>query len=496
MFKEYDQYDAIGLAELIGSGQVSAKECLEAGLTAMAAVNPKLNAVICDLSHRALSTIADGVPSGPFTGVPFLLKDLLASYAGEPLACGSRCLRDFRPQFDSEMVRRMKAAGLVIFGKTNTPEFGLTPYTEPELFGPSRNPWDPDRTPGGSSGGSAAAVASGIAPMASGGDGGGSIRIPAACCGVFGLKPARGRTPSGPAKSELWQGFAIEHALTRSVRDSAALLDALAGPDPGAPFEARPAPCSFLEAAGRDPGPLKIAFTTEPMLGTTMAPECVESVHATAKLLEGLGHHVEEAAPKVDQEVFCRSFFRILCGEVRADIEEAARTVGRKPRLADFEATTWVLGLLGQRFSAADMAAAKRALGLIARAIGPFFERYDVLLTPTLSGPAAPVGSLKLPAAEQFAVSLLARFNAARLLELSGGADRSATQAFEFTPFTPVFNVTGQPAMSVPLAWTDDNLPLGLHFVGRPSDEVTLYSLAGQLERAQPWAHRRPPIHG
>jgi amidase len=444
--------------------------------------------------ERARRAAQAGLPDGPFRGVPFLLKDLSLLFAGEPMRCGSRFLEGWVPDHDSELVIRFRNAGLVALGKTSTPELGLTPYTEPELFGPTRNPWNTDRISGGSSGGSAAAVASRMVPIAGGGDGGGSIRIPASCCGLFGLKPTRGRTPTGPDRGELWQGCVVDHVLTRSVRDSAAALDAIAGPDIGAPYFMPPPERPYLEEARGPAGNLRIAFTTTPMLGRAVHPDCVAAVANTAHLLRSLGHTVEEAAPAFDGRAFARNFMLMVAGECRGDIDEAARLSGRTPGAAGFEPTTWALGLLGRSISAADFVTATRALQMDARRIGRFFTAWDVLLTPTVSTPPPPVGSLQPSARDRTVLTLLGRMNAGRLLDLMGMLDEAAASAFEFTPWTPVFNATGQPAMSVPLEWNREGLPIGLHFVGRFGEEATLFRLAAQLEAARPWRDRRPPV--
>jgi amidase len=445
---------------------------------------------------EALATVARGVGDGPFAGVPFLLKDLLAAYAGQPLRSGSRFLKDYVPDRDSEIVRRYRRAGVIVVGKTNTCEFGLVPYTEPELFGPTRNPWDLSRTPGGSSGGSAAAVAAGIVPMAGGGDGGGSIRIPASCCGLFGLKPSRGRTPTGPYYGEIWQGAVVEHVLTRSVRDSAAMLDAIAGPDPGAPYYAPAPERPFLDEVQRAPGQLRIAFTSTPFFGHTVHPECIAALHETTALLEGLGHHVEEAAPALDGLSLARDFLTLVCAEVRADLEDACHVVGRRATSRDVEPATWALALLGSRINAGTLAMAKRSLQRAARRVGDCMEGYDVLLTPTLAEPPVKIGALQPPPSEMRAIKLVGRLNAAALLEWVGALDKAAATTFDFIPYTPLFNVTGQPAMSVPLAWSTDGLPIGMQFVGRYGDEATLLRLAGQLEQARPWAARTAPLFG
>ena len=291
-FPDFHEYDGLGLAELVRARRVSPAELVDEAIARIEATNPRLNAVIRKMYERAHAMVRAGVPDGPFAGVPFLIKDLLATVEGVPTSCGARILKDVPQPHDSEMVRRYQAAGLVILGKTNTPEFGLLPYTEPEAFGPTNNPWDLTRTAGGSSGGSAAAVAAAMVPLAGGGDGGGSIRIPASCCGVFGLKPTRGRTPAGPDVGENWRGYVQEHVLTRSVRDSAAMLDAVAGPDVGAPYWAPPQERPYLQEVTTEPGRLRIAFSSRPLLGHDVDAECEKGLQATVRLLEGLGHEL------------------------------------------------------------------------------------------------------------------------------------------------------------------------------------------------------------
>ena len=493
-FNEYDQYDGLGLAELVCQKQVKPGELVEEAINRLERLNPHLNAVIYKMYDLARDAANGKLPDGPFQGVPFLLKDLLVAYGGVPLRGGSRFHQDFVPDHDSELVRRYKAAGLIVIGKTNTPEYGLEPVTEPELFGPANNPWDLTRTTGGSSGGSAAAVAARIVPLAHGNDGGGSIRIPASCCGLFGLKPTRGRTPLGPDIGDAWHGLDSEHVVSRSVRDSAAMLDATAGPDVGAPYYAPPPARPFLEEVQTDPGQLRIAFTAKPLLPGVVHADCVQGLEATVKLCQELGHEVVEAAPSIDGHAFAKAFFTMVCGETRATIDEAADLFGRKATAAEFEAATWAVGLLGTRIPASEFARAVRYLKLSARQVGQFFEEYDVLLTPTLARPPVVTGELQPHGAEAFVMKLLGRLNAARLLNTVARIDALAEQVFEFIPFTPVFNATGQPAMSVPLYWNEQGLPIGMHFVGRYADEATLFRLAGQLERARPWFDRVPPI--
>jgi amidase len=483
----YDASDALGLAALVRAGEVTARELVEVALRRIDRVNPAINAVVHRMDDEARRVADSPALDGPFAGVPFLLKDLLSHYAGAPTTSGSRLLDGFVPDHDSEMVRRWRSAGLIVVGKTNSPEFGITPFTEPARYGPTLNPWDLSRTAGGSSGGSAAAVAAGIVPMAGGGDGGGSIRIPASCCGLFGFKPSRGRTPTGPDEGELWQGAAIEHVLTWSVRDSAAALDATRGPDPGAPYGIAPPERPYLDEVARDPGALRVAFTSAPLLGHAVDPECARAVDDAARLLESLGHHVEEAAPPADREPFNRAFLTMVCGELRADLDDAERATGRRASPATVEPATWALAMLGRAMSAEQFAVASRTLQRAARRVGQWFERYDVLLTPTLATPPVPTGALQPTRAEMVAIRAFGALHAGGLLRRAGMLEQAAEKVFDFIPYTPLFNVTGQPAMSVPLARSADGLPIGVQCVARFGDEATLFRLAGQLERASPW---------
>jgi amidase len=492
-FKEYDQYDGLGLAELIRKKEISAEAVAETAIARIEALNPKLNAVITPMYDLARAAIRQGLPDGPFTGAPFLLKDLLAAYAGVPMTNGSRAYKDYIPARDSEMVTRFKRSGAVILGKTNTPELGLLGTTEPELHGPTRNPWNTEHTPGGSSGGSAAAVASGMVPLASGGDGGGSIRIPAACCGLFGLKTTRGRNPTGPEVGAIWQGAVIEHVITRTVRDSAAMLDVTQGPDMGPPFILPPPDGPYLKEMEREPGRLKIAFTTRSPLNTPVHPECVKGVIETAHLLETLGHRVEEAEPGTDGHALALSYLTMYFGEVAADIDALKEILGRKARRNDVEDLTWTLGLMGRTYCAGYFVKAIREWGKAARIMGRFHQEYDLYLTPTLACPPVKIGELKPKPAEALALKIINVLGLGRLVKLSGMMDKLAIKSLSETPFTQLPNFTGQPAMSVPLHWTPDGLPCGSQFIGRFGDESTLFKLARQLEQARPWFERRPP---
>lgn len=494
-FDEYRQRDAVALAEGVRRGDFSAAELLQTALQRLEAVNPRLNAVVRRRDERALAEASAVDTQAVLAGVPFLAKDLLDTLAGEPTGSGTRLLQSLPMPADSELARRWRRAGLVLAGRTNTPEFGIAPVTEPAVHGPTLNPWNLERSPGGSSGGSAAAVAAGIVPMASAGDGGGSIRIPASCCGLFGFKPSRGLLPTGPLAAEIWRGFVTGHVVSRSVRDSAVMLDATGGADPGAPYAAPMPSRPFSEAAGADPRPLRIAFSARPLFGSApVHADCVEAMHDAARLLVSLGHHVEEAAPPVEAEACAQAFITIVAAETRASLEWAASLHGRAPRAADFEGPTYTLGLLGRALSASDYAQAATLLQMQARRLAPFFARHDLLLTPTLAAPPLPIGALQPTAAEKPLMALVNALGAGGLLKALGVVDQVAARTFAFMPFTPLFNVTGQPAMSVPLHWNAQGLPVGVQLVGRLGEDALLMSLAGQLERARPWFGRVPDL--
>ena len=461
--------DATAQAELVRNKEVKPIELVEAAISRIEELNPTLNAVVTPMYELARAAAGGQLPDGPFTGVPFLLKDILAAYAGVRLTLGSKLLQNFVPDHDSELVVRLKQAGLIIVGRTNAPEFGLLPTTEPLLFGPCRNPWDTDRTTGGSSGGAAAAVAAGMVPMAHGNDGGGSIRIPASCCGIFGLKPTRARNPLGPDFGDVMSGLVVEHALTRSVRDSAALLDATAGPDVGDPYWAPPPERPYLQEVGADPGRLRIAFTTKAVTGVAVHADCVQAVEDAAKLCADLGHAIEEKSLPLNAEMLVDAFSVLWAAGTGSTIKALGATRDQ------VEPLTWAHQEMSVHYSAADYILAMQTLQGISREVARFFQDYDVLLTPTLAEPPLPLGSFNSPPDNPLQ-----------------GFYRSA----EFACFTPVCNMTGQPGMSVPLFWNADNLPVGTHFIGRFGDEATLFRLAAQLEEARPWAERRPPVFG
>ena len=492
-FTDYDRYDALALADLVRQGQVTPLELCEEAIERIERINPRINAVVTRIYDQGRRDASDPILDRPFSGIPILIKDLAYAYAGVAMTSGSKALKDYIPSYDNEMVLRLKKAGTVILGKTNTPEFGLLGITEPELFGACRNPWNTDHTPGGSSGGSAAAVASGMVPMAAGGDGGGSIRIPSAYCGLFGLKPSRGRNPTGPDHGQVWLGAVQNHVITRSVRDSAAMLDETNGPDTGAPYEIRPPEDSYLHEVERGPGKLKIAFNTQSPIGTPVHAECVQAVENAVRLLEDLGHHLEEGQPYIDGKALAKSYLTMYFGEMAADIDELEPVLKRKAKPGDVELTTWTLGMLGRVFSAGQMVKALRLWDQAARIMGRFFKKYDLYLTPTTAYPPSKIGELQPKPLEVFMMKALSTLKLGRLLRDTSLVDQIAQQSLERTPFTQLANMSGLPAMSVPLHWTADGLPCGVQFIGPFGNEATLFRLAGQLEKAQPWFDRRPP---
>ena len=470
---EFSSFDATALADLVRRREVKAIELVEAAIERIERLNPALNAVVTPMFDQARAAAMGKPVGGPFAGVPFLLKDLGAPCAGVRMTMASNFMRNFVPDHDSELVARLKRAGLIIVGKTNTPELGILPTTEPQLFGPCHNPWNLSCTPGGSSGGSAAAVAARLVPMAHGNDGGGSIRIPASCCGLFGLKPNRARNPLGPDFGDIFSGLVADHALTRSVRDSAALLDATAGPDVGDPYWAPPPVRPFLQEVGADPGKLRIAFATTTPAGVKVDKDCIDAVRDAAALCAGLGHEVEEASPEVNGEWVSQSFMVLWSAGCAWTIDGLGFITGQPPTPDQFEPLTWALYEMGRQKSAASYLVSLAFLQRVSREIARFFLKYDIWLTPTLGEPPVPLGSFDSPPEDPL---------------------KGLRRAQAFVPFTPICNITGQPAMSVPLYWNGQGLPVGAHFVGRFGDEATLFRLAAQLEAARPWAGRRPPL--
>jgi amidase len=475
-FREYADFDALGLAELVARGEVSAAELVDEAIDRAERHNPKLNALVFAMydSARDAARKADAERDpAPFRGVPFLLKDLLGNYAGVPTTCASRFLAGVPANHDSELVLRFRRAGLIPIGKTNCSEFGLLPTTEPQLHGTCRNPWNTDRSSGGSSGGSAAAVAAGIVPVAHASDGGGSIRIPASCCGLVGMKPTRARNTLAPLIGDIMSGLVVEHAVSRSVRDSAAILDCTAGPGIGDPYTAPPPERPYLEEVSRDPGRLRLATWSQNIRGGAIDSECREAVEKTAALLVDLGHDVEQAAPPIDADMIADAFFTIWTAGATATIDLMQLSAGRVATPEFFEPLTWALYERGREISASDYQRAVALSQLASRQIAAFFETYDAWFTPTLEKPPLPLGQLD-----------------GRETDI----EKAFAPIFEYATYTPIFNSTGQPAISLPLHWTADGLPVGVQLAGRFGDEGLLFRLAAQLETARPWIERKPPI--
>ncbi|MFV8827887.1 amidase [Alkalihalobacterium sp. APHAB7] len=484
----YKNYDALGMAELVKTKQVQPKELLEEAIQVIEEQNPALNAVIHKMYEQAEFAIESNEWTGRFAGVPMLLKDITQEIEGEPITSGSKALSSYRAKKDNEFVRRVRNTGAVFVGVTNTPEFALMGITEPTYYGPTRNPWNLNYTPGGSSGGSAAAVAAGMVPMAGANDGGGSIRIPGAYCGLFGLKPTRGRTPAGPIFGRHWQGASSDHVLTRSVRDSAAMLDEVHGLEKGAAFYALPFDGSYLDCVNQPVDKkLKIAFTTESPLGTEVHPECKDAVLKSVKLLEKMGHFVEEQGAPVDGRKIATGYLTMYFGEVAATLSSLEDVLGRKAKSSDVEPQTWLLGLLGRATSAEEFVLSLREWDKAAFAMEAFHETYDLYVTPTTAFPPAKIGELEPKPMEKLLINAIGSIGLGGLLKKTGMVDQIAEQSLMRTPFTQLANLTGQPAMTVPLHKTKDGLPCGVQFVAARGKEELLYQLAGELEQSDMW---------
>jgi Asp-tRNA(Asn)/Glu-tRNA(Gln) amidotransferase A subunit family amidase len=471
-FEEYQKYDAVGLAQLVARREASASELLDAARTRMDEVNPSINAVIARLDDEAGKTLSAPLPGGPLSGVPYLLKDIGAQMRGVVTTSGSCIFADARAESDSAIVSAYRKAGLVIFGKTNTPEFGLAATTEPVLFGPARNPWNTGRSTGGSSGGAAAAVAAGIVPAAHASDGGGSIRTPASCCGVFGLKPSRGRVSMAPV-GEGWGSLSVQHAVTRSVRDSAALLDAVCQPVAGDPYWAPPPDRPYLEEVGRDPGGLRIGFTTAALTWGTLDAPNLRGVRETARLCESLGHDVEEVVLPGNCQMMAMAVNVLVSSNIAAMLDREAERRGSPIREDEIERLTWSIYQEARKHTGVAYAAAMQTVHAYGRTLSSVFADYDVILLSTNAKPPLPLGWMDTNAED-----------------LTHYGER----LYSFMPNTQPFNVNGSPAMSMPLAWSDDGLPVGIQFAAAPGREDILFRLAGQIEQAQPWANKRPPL--
>lgn len=477
MKDEYLRHDATGLAEMVARGDTTPDELLDIALGLVKERNPPLNAVVHLAEDAARAAIRAGLPDGPFRGVPFLLKDLGAEAKAYPTNNGSRLFANMRWSYDSEIFLRMQATGLVTFARTTSPELGVGPVTESQVYdAPTRNPWNTGRTSGGSSGGAGAAVAAGIVPAAHGSDGGGSVRIPAASCGLVGFKPTRARLPDGPESGEGWGGMAIDGFLTRSLRDSATLLDACSGPDLGAPYHAPPMAESFVQAMGRDPGQLRVRFSHTTLSGAPLHPDCIAAVDKTAALLADLGHDVAEFAPGFDLGVdaMMAAWTKIVACGTALSVTSALKGTDLDPSMV--EGVTRGALNYAATLSGADYLASVDEVHAFGRRMARAFLDCDVLLTPTLAEPPAKVGRLK-PDNTDF----VAYRNG------PGGV-------FEYSPFTAVFNASGQPAVSLPLHWTDNGLPVGVHLAMRFGEDAALMRLCGQIDRAAPWAAQQQAL--
>ncbi|MDV2080631.1 amidase [Marinobacter xestospongiae] len=480
---EYLRFDAVALADLIRRGEVRAEEVCAAAIRRAETVDRRINAICQPQYEQARS---QPLPEdAPLAGVPFLLKDLAQEQEGVLCSYGSRGFRHNIARTDSEFVRRSRSGGLVFLGRTATPELGLKAVTESKLWGPTRNPWDLSRTPGGSSGGSGAAVAAGIVPIAGANDGGGSIRIPAAYNGLFGLKPSRGRVSSGPLVGEAWTGASVDHVVSRTVRDSAAMLDLLAGPAEGDPFRIAPPAQPYAELMQQAPRPLRIGLFTESPYHTEVDPEYVEAVEATGRLLESLGHEVELARPHYDGPALARCYLGLYFGEVAAAMARAQDDWGAKD--SDFELETRLLAMLGRTLPLPDYVRMRQQWNDFGRALGQFFGRYDLYLCPSAGQKPARIGEMNTPAHLQLMARLMLALKAGRLVHRSGQVDQLALESLARTPFTQLANLTGTPAMSVPLHWSADGLPVGVQLGAPSGDEATLLQVAAQLEEALPW---------
>ncbi|MCJ8008819.1 amidase [Lederbergia wuyishanensis] len=483
---DYKQYDGLGLAELIQKREVKPEEVQEMAIQEIEQKNGKLNAVIHRIYDQPKEE--DLVQSkGIFAGVPVLTKDISQEIKGQPNSSGSKVLSNFIADQDSEFVRQLRDTGVVILGQTNVPEFALMGITEPVFYGASRNPWNTDYTPGGSSGGSAAAVASGMVPIAGANDGGGSIRIPAAFCGLFGLKPTRGRTPIGPTRGRVWQGASVDHILSRTVRDSAAMLDQYRY-DRTSAFIAPPYNGSYLEASQTPISrPLKIAFTTNSPLGSTVDDECKEAVNKTVKLLESMGHHVIEQEASVDGKRLASNYMMLYFAEVAATLTALEDVIGRKVRFQDVEPTTWILSLLGKAVSAEEFLTSLTFWDQAAIQMENFHDDYDLYITPTTAYPPSRIGELDQTQFEKILIRTIGGLGLGGVLKKSGFVDKIAYKSLERTPFTQLANLTGQPAMTLPMHLTKDGLPCGVQVMARRGCEDLLLQLAGQLEITDSW---------
>lgn len=488
--QEYMGYDATGLAELVANKQVTAAELLELARKRAAEVNPRLNAIVIETTKEADAQAADANLSGPFAGVPFLIKDLMQEYKGYPTTCGSRSLKNFVADENALVTDRFLGAGLVIFGKTATPELGAKGITESELWGPCHNPWDLDRTPGGSSGGSGSAVAAGIVPAAGANDGGGSIRIPAGCNGLVGLKPSRGLAPYGPQTNEPMFGMAVQGVVSRSVRDSAGLFDSIIGRLPLGDYDGALPAGAFADLIKTKPGKLKIGYSAKSAITDNPDPEAVKALESTAQLLTELGHEVEEIDPPYDDKALAETFLTIWFAQCAAQVAMIKEETGAKN--ADFEADTLAMAELGRANGIVEAAKALAKTTEFVHAVSKFYDDYDYFLTPTLGRKPVKIGELDTAPALQKGARFVHAARGGKLLFKSGVLDQMIEDNLGWVPYTQMANLTGRPAINVPTYWTDDNMPLGVQFNGALGSDGALLQLAAQLEEARPWAQRFP----
>ena len=489
---DYTDCDAVEIAARIARGDVHPKEVVRAAVEAIERVNPALNAVVHRMYDTAEALAEGDLPDGPLKGVPMVIKDWDGFLAGEPFTASSRFLEGFVPDHDSEAIARLKRAGLVFVAKSNLPELALVGTTEPEWRGATRNPWSPEHSTGGSSGGSAALVASRAVPVGHGGDGGGSLRIPGSHCGLVGLKSTRGRIPVGPDFGEGWGGYVSWGVLTRTVRDTAALLDVLSGPMPGDPYHA-PVPAGpFRDEVGADPGRLRIAWTDRSLYGQVTHPDCRAAARQTAERLEALGHHVEQAHPPIDREALVRAYLTQVAVGTAGEIDDFARITGRTPHPSKFEPSTWMLAQIGRVMSAVELQHARDVVQAAGRTMAAFHAEHDLLITPSVAHPPVRLGELALDAGQRLGLRVLRTAPVPRVLRRI--LETVAADNLERTPNTQLFNQTGQPAISVPAVWTEAGLPIGVQIAAGFGDEATLLRVASQLEAAHPWIDRKPGI--
>ena len=491
--EDFGECDATELAARVARGEVSPLQLVELAIAAIERVNPQLNAVVHRMYDEARALAQGDLPHGPFRGVPMVVKDFDGFVRGVPFTASCRLLEGFVPDHDSEAIARLRRAGLIFVAKTNCPELALLGTTEPQWRGPTRNPYDLSRSTGGSSGGSAALVAARAIPVAHGGDGGGSLRIPGSHCGLVGLKATRGRIPFGPDYGESWGGYVQWGVLTRSVRDTAGLLDAMAGPMPGDPYAAPPLPGPLASEVGRDPGKLRIGFDTGSLFGRDVDPQHAGAVTQVATQLAALGHQVEPARPAIDREALVHAYFVQISTGTAAEVEEFAQLARRAPSPELFEPETWFTAQVGRATSAVELLEARNAVQLAGRATAKFHQRYDLFLCPTTTYPQIRIGEMALNAAQKLGLATLRKAPLGAVIHKV--MDTLAPTFLERTPNTQLFNQTGQPAVSLPLGQAADGMPIGVQLAAALGREDLLIRIAAQLEAAHPWAARKPRVH-